>query len=106
MAKKHLIIDKTELIATLLMGNQWRNVAVTADKIRRIQYDKCVEKSLFKKVESEKITIEASASPPIVFFKSKEKEFFEEYKQDLEKFAKNNRLTFVDNIAGEAVKAD
>jgi hypothetical protein len=99
MAKNHLICDKTEIIVTVLMGNQWRNVSITADKIKRIQYDKCTEKvSLFKTGDSEKISIEFSPSPmPVVIFKQKEKEFFDSYKEQLEKFAKNNHLTFVDN---------
>lgn len=99
MAKNHLICDKTEIIVTVLMGNQYRNVNLTADKIRRIQYDKHMVKSfLSKPKESEKITIEASGAPgPIVLLEHKEKQFFAGYKIQLEKFAKDNHLTFVDN---------
>ncbi len=99
MAKNHLICDKTEIIATVLMGNQYRNVNLTADKIRRIQFDKYEAKAFLRKpTESEKITIESSGAPvPIIFEKSKEKEFFDGYKTQLEKFAKDNHLTFVDN---------
>jgi len=99
MAKNHLLCDKTEIIVTVLMGNQWRNINITADKIKRIQFDKCKEKvSLFKMGDSERISIETSFSPmPIMIFKQKEKQFFDSYKEQLEKFAKNNRLTFVDN---------
>jgi len=99
MAKNHLVCDKTEIIVTVLMGNQWRNVSITADKIRRIQFDRCKERAfLFKTVDSEKISIEYSPSPaPIVIFKQKEKKYFDDYKKQLEKFAKNNHLTFVDN---------
>lgn len=81
------------------MGNQWRNVNISAEKIKRIQFDKCKEKiSLFKTGDSEKITIETAAVPePIVYYKQKEKEFFDSYKEQLEKFAKNNRITFADN---------
>lgn len=99
MAKNHLICDKTEIIVTVLMGNQWRNVNVTADKIKRIQFDKCKEKvGLFKMGDSEKISVETSGSPmPLVIFRQKEKQFFDGYKEQLEKFAKNNHLTFIDN---------
>lgn len=99
MAKNHLLCDKTEIIVTVLMGNQWRNINITADKIRRIQFDKCKERvSLFKIGDSEKISIEYSPSPaPVVLFKQKEKKYFEDYKKQLEKFAKDNHLTFVDN---------
>jgi len=96
MAKNHLIVDKTEIIATVLMGNQWRNVPVTADKIKRIQFDKCQEKVWkFLKKDSEKITIEAAM--PITIFKLKEAQFFDTYKQQLTEFAKRNNLTFFDN---------
>ena len=99
MAKKHLLCDKTEIIVTVLMGNQWRNVNITSDRIKRIQFDKCREKSFpFKSVDSEKITIEYSPSEiPIVIFKEKEKKFFDGYKTQLATFAKNNHLPFVDN---------
>ena len=99
MAKNHLLCDKTVIIVTVLMGNQWRNVNLTADKIKRIQFDKCKERAFpFKKVDSEKITIEYSPSEiPIVIYKGKEKKFLETYKTQLEKFARDNHLTFVDN---------
>lgn len=97
MAKDRLIVDKTEIIATVLMGNQWRNVPITADKIRRIQYDKFNERKIFKEVPSEMIKIETSAGPPVTFTKLKEKEYFDQYKERLAKFAKDNKLTFVDN---------
>ncbi|MGI6040504.1 MAG: hypothetical protein GX257_07105 [Clostridiales bacterium] len=99
MARDHLLCDKTEIVVTVLMGNQWRNVNITADKIKRIQFDKCKERVfLFKTVDSEKITIEYSPSEiPIVIYKQKEKKFFDDYKTRLEKFAKNNILTFIDN---------
>jgi hypothetical protein len=96
MAKNHLIVDKTEVIVTVLMGNQWRNVPIPADKIKRIQFDKCQEKvwKVLKK-DSEKITIEAAM--PVTIFKLKEAQFFDSYKQQLAEFAKRNNLTFFDN---------
>ena len=98
MPKNHLIVDKTEIIVTILMGKQWRNIPVTADKIRRIQFEKCVEKKFFLKSDSECIKIETSNSPmPITIYKSKEKAFFDSYKESLAKFAKDNKLTFSDS---------
>lgn len=99
MARNHLLCDKTEIIVTVLMGNQWKNVNITADRVKRIQFDKCKERVFpFRSVDSEKISIEYSPSEiPIVLFQQKEKKFFEGYKTQLEKFAKDNHLTFVDN---------
>ena len=99
MAKNHLICDKTEIIVTVLAGNKWRNVNFTADKIKRIQFDKCKEKTfLFLTADSEKISIETSNSPnPTVIYKLKEKEFFDTYKTQLQAFAHDNHITFADN---------
>jgi hypothetical protein len=99
MAKSRIVCDKTELVVTATINNQMQNLNIPAEKIRRIQFDKCQEKiSLFKKGDSEKITIETtSIAEPITFYKMKEKEHFESYKEQLEKFAKENRISFVDN---------
>lgn len=97
MAKDHLIMDKTEIIATLLLGNQWRNVSARADRITRIQFDHITtRKFIFFKVKDEQITITTNPMP-IVFRRSQEKQFFDEYKERLTKFAKDNNITFADN---------
>ena len=98
MARNHLICDKTEIIVTVLAGNQWRNISFTADKIKRIQFDKCKEKTfLFFTTDSEKISIESSNSPqPTVIYKNREKQFFDTYKTQLQKFAHDNHITFAD----------
>lgn len=97
MAKDHLIMDKTEIIATLLLGNRWANVSARADRITRIQFDHITTRKLiFFKVKDEQITITTNPMP-IVFRRSQEKGYFDEYKQRLAKFAKDNNITFADN---------
>lgn len=97
MAKDHLIMDKTEIIADQLLGNQWRKISARADRIKAINFDIIeTRKFIFLKGTDEVISIEASPMP-IKFFRSKEKGFFDGYKTQLEKFAKDNRITIHDN---------
>lgn len=94
--KRRLVCDKTEIIC---MPEKSKLVNLTYDQITRIQFEKCIEKKLFSKFDSEKIIIVSrKQSEPIEFYKSKESEFFEEYKSQLEQFAKANRVSFTNNL--------
>ena len=101
MGKRHLACDKTEMIVAIMVENKTEFINLTYDKITRILLDSCMEtQMLFKKVPSEKIEITVrNREFPIVFTKIKDKEYFDEYKQELEKFAKANRITFVNNLS-------
>jgi hypothetical protein len=95
-AKRRMTFDKTEIV---LMTDKSQILNLTYDQIVRIQFDKCIEKKLFSKFDSEKIEIMTrKQSEPVIYYKSKEKEFFEEYKEELAKFAKANRITFINNL--------
>ena len=97
MAKDHLLVDKTELIATQLMGNQWRQVSARADRIKTIRFDVVeTRKLVFLKGKDERISIEVSGGMPITFLRSAEKTFFDEYKERIRTFAKDNKITFYD----------
>lgn len=99
MAQRHVFFDKTELVLAFPQGKKFKTLNLSYDQITRIQFDKCTEFSLFRKVPSEKITIVTpKRGEPIVYTKMKEKKFFEEYKAGFEKFAKDNRITFVNNL--------
>ena len=101
MAKDHLLCDKTEIVATQLMGNQWRQVSARADRIKTIRYDFVdTRKFFFLKGRDERISIEVSGGMPITFMRSAEKGFFDDYKQRIREFAKNNNITFYDNTEG------
>ena len=57
-----------------------------------------MERKFFKKIPSEKITIMIKGrGESIVYLKSKEKDYFDDYKEDLSAYAKKYRLTFFDN---------
>lgn len=98
MAQRHILADKTELILNVEGKKKFEMVHLTYDQIVRIQFDKIKEFKLFFKVDSEAITIVSSKRGPIIFKQSKEKKFFEEYKQILEKFSKDNNITFTNNL--------
>jgi len=71
------------------------------NQISRIQFDPCREFRIFRFVPSEKISIYTpKRGEPLIYTKLKEKAFFEQYKQELAKFAKDNRVTFTDNLNG------
>ncbi len=99
MAKKETILfDKTELTLAVLGQKKAEVVHATYDKIKRIQIDSFMEKKLFSKVPSEKISIFITGREnPVVYTKLKEKDFFNGYKENIKKFAKDNRITFEDN---------
>ncbi len=102
MAQRHVYFDKTELVLAFAQGKKFRSLNLSYDQITRIQFDECTEYSLFRRVPSEKITVVTpKRGEPIVYTKMKEKKFFDEYKAGFEKFAKDNRITFQNNLGTE-----
>lgn len=93
-----IIVDKTELI--LATGNGSESINATYDKIIRIQVNKCEETKLFKKIPSEQITVTVRGrEDPVVFYRTKVgEELFDGYKAALQKFAKDNRVSFTSNV--------
>jgi non-homologous end joining protein Ku len=102
MAEKRILFDKTEIVVMFPTKKKFISLSLAYNDIVRIQFDSCEERKLFKKIPSEKITITTGKwGTPIVYTKAKEKKFFEEYKQGLEKFCKDNRVTFINNLNDE-----
>lgn len=98
-----LTCDKTEINAVYSnpKGDLAR-ISLTYDKIVSISFDKCEERKLFKKLPSEKITLRVRGlGEPIEYYKLREGEYFESYKRDFEKFARDNRITFYNNLDKE-----
>jgi hypothetical protein len=101
MAKEDpILIDKTELILVASKGGGSETINVAYDKVTRIEFRKCEETKLFKKIPSEQIVITVRGrEEPVVFSKSKVGEsVFEGYKAGLSKFAKDNRVSFASNL--------
>ena len=93
-----ILIDKTELI--LASGNGSETINAAYDKIIRIEIRKCEETKLFKKIPSEQIVITVRGrEDPVVFYRTKVgEELFDGYKTALQKFAKDNRVSFASNL--------
>ncbi len=100
MAQKHMFFDKTEIVLSIASKSQYSTMNLTYSDIARISFDPIVErKFIFKKVNSEKITFTTGKSDkPIVFRKSNEKKFWNEYKTKLEKFILDNNISFLNNL--------
>jgi hypothetical protein len=93
-------IDKTELILFAPAGNGMETINVAYDRIQRIEFRKCEETKVFKKIPSEQIVITLRGrETPIVFSRSKVGEGqFDSYKAGLSKFAKDNRVSFASSL--------
>ena len=99
MAVEHVMCDKTELVLVVLEKKKAVTLNVRYDEIQSIRFQPCKEFKFLSKVDSEKIVIATSKYPkPVVYTKRKEKKYFEKYKTELEKFAKNNNITFYNDL--------
>ena len=97
MAKEHILFDKTELMAMAYMGNIAQMVNLKYNNITGISIKPIMEKSGFSKKPSEIIEIKVNNMPvPLTYTMLKEKQFWDSYKTNLKKFAKNNRITLID----------
>ncbi len=96
MAARRIYVDKTELILLVPTKSKIISHNLIAKDISRIQVAKKESKILgFIKTTDETITIvSGKLSKPIVYKKSEHKAYFEDYKRELEKFAKDNYLNF------------
>ena len=95
-----ILIDKAEVIFFVPTKNKPKRYSLMASDINRIQFDKCVTKSLFGLIKKETESINVFAGKlgaPIVYIKDEHKKLFDEYKRDLEEYAKKNYITFADN---------
>jgi hypothetical protein len=100
MAKDEpILIDKTELVLSPAAGSS-AIINIAYDKILRIEFRKCEESKLFKKIPSEQIVFMIRGrEDPIVVFKSRvSEEQFEGYKTGLAKFAKDNRVSLASSL--------
>ena len=99
MANRRIYIDKTEIVFMVPAKKKMARHCLAANDISRIQFDKKETKILgFIKLQEESISVSSGRlGAPIVYKKGQNKKFFDEYKRDLERFAKNNTVTFADN---------
>lgn len=100
--RSKILYDKTEIVFVDLSGKKAKVHNLTYDKIVSIQFDNTTVRKLFKSVPSEKLSISIrTQEAPLVLYQVDEKPFWDEYKANLTKFAKDNRVSFHNNLAQE-----
>jgi len=99
-AKRMIAFDKTEIVLGITGGRQLQVLNLTYDKIVSIKFDKAVMKQpFFRSKETDAIVITVRGrEAPVMYYREKEKQLFDEYMADMEKFAVNNRVTFYNNL--------
>ena len=102
MKKPKIMFDKTEIIAyCTIIGDlnkkSYKLLNLTFDKFTKIEFVPCKAKKLFKTIDSEKIVLTVKGyAKPIEFYKKDNAEHFDSYKAGFEKFATDNKISFVD----------
>ena len=104
MPKEHLFFDKTEIVAGFLSGKKYHSANLTCENITSVTIEPC-KTGLFKNKQSERIIIVSGKLPgPVIYYRHIEKMYFDGYVAGLEKFCKDNNITFhkinVDKSAG------
>jgi hypothetical protein len=95
--EKSIICCKDEMTLKVNDNEGSRFLHLDKNQIKHIQIDKCTIKKFFKKIPTEKIEILlTNKDKPIVYYQNKEKHFFDEYKERLSGFAKENRIKLYD----------
>ncbi len=99
MAERQIYVDKSEIVLLVPAKNKMKRYNLAAGDVNRIQFDKSANKILgFIKSETETITVTSGkVGTPMVYKKNQNKKYFDEYKRELERFAKDNYVTFADN---------
>lgn len=97
MAVRHLLVDKTEIMMMIPQKKKFITRNAVYKDIRQVEFKKFDERHLvFLKKPSEKITITFNTGiPPVVFTYLKEKKYFAEYKSELERFCKDNKVQLI-----------
>jgi hypothetical protein len=100
--KRNIICDRTEIILVDTDKKSAESYNFTSEQVSRIEIDKHEEVSWFKKIPSEKIAVYTrKRAEPFVYVRGKNKQYFDEYKRELEKFAREHRIIFNDLTQAE-----
>ncbi|MBO6055319.1 MAG: hypothetical protein J6P31_07340 [Oscillospiraceae bacterium] len=96
-AKGTLACDKTEIILIDIHGGRGR-MSITQDQVADIVIEKTEIKKLFKKISTEKATVNIRKIHPSPYLLEYEcGENWAAYKAGLKEFATYNHITFTDN---------
>lgn len=99
MEKRCLSCSRDWTTLTITNFDENKTLYLNYNDIDRIEFDEFFIRKHFKKIRSEKIRIYTNKSiTPIEFTKHKHEKYFEEYKQELTKFAHDNKISIIDRI--------
>ena len=95
-----IMFDKTEIIFVDLSGKRAQVINLPYDKITSVHFDKTKVKGLFGSKDSERISISVRGKEqPLTLVQAKEKaDLWEGYKNGLDKFCKDNRVSFYNEL--------
>jgi len=99
MARDKIVFDKTEVVLTDTYGKRVVTHNLTFEKIVNIRFDNVKVRNVLWMVPTRRIAITVRGREnPIVIYEFKDKEYFERYMDGLRKFAKDNRISFYDEL--------
>ena len=101
MSKERLLFDKTEIVAGYFSGKKYLMANLTNENISSVTIEPC-KVGLFRHKQGERIIIvSGKVAEPIMYYRHQEKKFFDGYVEGLEKFCKDNNVTFYKKIGEE-----
>lgn len=99
MKAAKIMCDKTEMVVIDESSNRRTMGRIRYDQLINITFDPCTERGFLKEIPSEKISLNLKGrEEPLVYFKAKDKDNWEQYKTELRKFCKDNRVSLYDNL--------
>ncbi|HEY9061174.1 MAG TPA: hypothetical protein VIO64_11840 [Pseudobacteroides sp.] len=99
MEKRRLSCSKDWTTLSIANFDEKKTLYLNYNDINRIEFDEILINKLFRKIRTEKIQIFTNtSSTPIEFIKHNHEKYFEEYKQELSKFARDNKISLIDRI--------
>ena len=96
--KERVFVDKTEIVAGIVMGNSATRISIKAEDIAEVSISAMPVKKLFKTQMKEMIAFKMKKSPmPTVIMQEKsDAKYWDGYKSQIEKFCEKNRIKFMD----------
>ncbi|HOQ36697.1 MAG TPA: hypothetical protein PK033_10185 [Acetivibrio sp.] len=97
LENNRLIECSRDWTAITVMGNNGKPILLDYSQIKEIRFGYHTQRRLFTKKTSEKIEIRAHGlKSPILLLKPMDREHFDQYKQEITKFAKDNKIRLIE----------
>lgn len=102
MKEPKFTFDKAEFIVLDESNSRRMLLHLNKDRIANIVFEKCTETGFLKEIPSEKITLNLRIrEEPLVYYRKKNADEWENYKAGLRQFCKENRVTLYDYTVEE-----